>query len=282
MIRILTDSTADLPPALQGNPRIEIIPLKVVTPARTYLDRVDLDTPQFLNLLKNSPTLPTTSQPSAGEFRTKYEKMLKDGADAILSMHISSKLSGTISSAHAALEEMGGKAPITIFDSLSTSIGLGILVQQAVKALDAGEPLSEVVKVLEVMRDAMTIGFVVDTLEYLHKGGRIGKAAALMGTLLNVKPVLTLTHGVIEPLDKARSKRKGLERTMAYIQEAIGTERPMVAGIAQLETAEEAEGVRQAVLERFNCKDCFIAELSPVIGTHTGPGVVGIAGCPLP
>lgn len=281
MIKILTDSTADLPPSLHGHPRIEIIPLKVVTPQRTYLDRVDLDTPQFLNLLKNSPTLPTTSQPSAGEFHAKYQQMLKDGADAILSIHISSKLSGTISSAHAALEQMG-KAPVTIFDSLSTSIGLGILIQQAVQALDAGESLPAVVKTLDMMRDAMTIGFVVDTLEYLHKGGRIGKAAALMGTLLNVKPVLTLTHGAIEPLDKARSKRKGLERTMAYIQEAIGTEKPMVAGIAQLEVADEAEAVRQAVLERFNCKDCFVAELSPVIGTHTGPGVIGIAGCPLP
>lgn len=281
MIKILTDSTADLPPALHGHPRIDTIPLKVVTPQRTYLDRVDLDTPEFLNLLKNSPTLPTTSQPSAGEFETKYRQMLDGGADAILSIHISSKLSGTISSAHAALETLRG-APITVFDSLSTSIGLGLLIQQAVKALDAGEPLAEVVKVLEVMRDAIKIGFVVDTLEYLHKGGRIGRASALMGTLLNVKPVLTLTGGAIEPLDKARSKRKGIERTLAYIQESIGTERPMVAGIAQLETAEEAESVRQAVLDRFNCKDCFIAELSPVIGTHTGPGVVGIAGCPLP
>lgn len=281
MIKILTDSTADLPPSLQGHPGIEVIPLKVVTPQRTYLDRVDLDTHQFLDLLKNSPTLPTTSQPSAGEFVAKYQQILKNGADGILSMHISSKLSGTISSAHAALEEMG-KVPVTIFDSLSTSIGLGILVQQAVQALDAGEPLPQVVKMLEAMRDEMTIGFVVDTLEYLHKGGRIGKAAALMGTLLNVKPVLTLTHGLIEPLDKARSKRKGLERVITYIQEAVGTEKPMVAGIAQLETAEEAESVRQAMLERFNCKDCFIAELSPVIGTHTGPGVIGIAGCPLP
>lgn len=281
MIKILTDSTADLPPSLQGHPGIEVIPLKVVTPQRTYLDRVDLDTHQFLDLLKHSPTLPTTSQPSAGEFVAKYQQILKNGADGILSMHISSKLSGTISSAHAALEEMG-KVPVTIFDSLSTSIGLGILIQQAVQALDAGEPLPQVVKMLEVMRDEMTIGFVVDTLEYLHKGGRIGKAAALMGTLLNVKPVLTLTHGLIEPLDKARSKRKGLERVITYIQEAVGTEKPMVAGIAQLETAEEAESVRQAMLERFNCKDCFIAELSPVIGTHTGPGVIGIAGCPLP
>lgn len=281
MIKILTDSTADMPPALKGNPRIEIIPLKVVTPQRTYLDRVDLDTRQFLDLLKNSPTLPTTSQPSAGEFRTKYEQILQDGADGILSIHISSKLSGTISSAHAALEEMG-RAPVAIFDSLSTSIGLGILVQQAVKALDAGEPLSEAVRMLEAMRDAMTIGFVVDTLEYLHKGGRIGKAAALMGTVLNVKPVLTITRGAIEPLDKARSKRKGLERAMTYVQDAVGTERPMVAGIAQLEAMEDAKGIQQAIQDRFNCKDCFIAELSPVIGTHTGPGVVGIAGCPLP
>ena len=281
MFKILTDSTADLPPSLHGHPRIEIIPLKVVTPQKTYLDRVDLDTKQFLNLLKTSTTLPTTSQPSAGEFQAKYQSMLDSGADGILSIHISSKLSGTMSSTHSAMEEMPG-APITMFDSLSTSIGLGMMVQQAIKALDAGESVAEVVKMLGVMREQMTIGFVVDTLEYLHKGGRIGKAAALMGTLLNVKPVLTLTEGAIEPLDKARSKRKGLERTMNYIEEKIGTGCAIAVGIAQLEAREDAESVRKTMSERFTCADAFIAELSPVIGTHTGPGVVGIAGCPMP
>jgi DegV family protein with EDD domain len=281
MIHILTDSTADMPPSLRGHPRIEIIPLKVITPQRTYLDRVDLDTKQFLNLLKTSTTLPTTSQPSAGEFQAKYQSMLYNGADGILSIHISSKLSGTISSTHSAMEEMPG-APITVFDSLSTTIGLGMMVQQSLKALDAGQSVAEVVKMLEAMREQMTIGFVVDTLEYLHKGGRIGKAAALMGTLLNVKPVLTLTEGAIEPLDKARSKRKGLERAMNYIEEKIGTSCAIALGIAQLEALEDAESVHKVMHERFNCADSYIAELSPVLGTHTGPGVVGIAGCPMP
>jgi len=207
--------------------------------------------------------------------------MLKADPDPILSIHISSGLSGTISSTHAALEAMPG-APITVFDSLCTSMGLGMMVQQAVKALDAGQPLAEVVKMLEKMRETMAISFVVDTLEYLQKGGRIGKAAALMGTLLNVKPVLTLTGGLIEPLDKARSKRKGLERAMGYIEEKVGTSRPILVGIVHLEAREEAEGVREAMSRRFTCADSFVAELSPVIGTHAGPGVVGIGGCPLP
>jgi DegV family protein with EDD domain len=279
MIKILTDSTADMPPALRGNPRVEIIPLKVVTPERTYLDRVDLDTPAFLNLLKTSPTLPSTSQPSAGEFQQKYEQILADGATHILSMHISSKLSGTISSTHAAQTDMPG-APITVFDSLSTSIGLGLMVQEAVKALDAGQSVADVVKRLEAMRSTMLIGFVVDTLEYLHKGGRIGRASALMGTLLNVKPVLTLTDGVIEPLDKARSKRKATDRVLAYIEAGVG-KKPIQVGIAQLEALEDAEAVRQAIHARFNCVNSFIAELSPAIGTHTGPGVIGIAACPV-
>lgn len=281
MIRILTDSTADLPSSLKGNARIEIIPLKVVTPQRTYLDRVDLNGEQFLNLLKSSATLPTTSQPSAGEFQAKYQEMLKADPDPILSIHISSGLSGTVSSTHAALEAMPG-APITVFDSLCTSMGLGMMVQQAVTALDAGQPLADVVKMLEKMRETMAISFVVDTLEYLQKGGRIGKAAALMGTLLNVKPVLTITGGLIEPLDKARSKRKGLERAMNYIEEKVGTSHPILVGIVHLEAREEAEGVREAMSKRFRCASSFVVELSPVIGTHTGPGVVGIGGCPVP
>jgi DegV family protein with EDD domain len=281
MIRILTDSTADLPSSLHGNARVAIIPLKVVTPQKTYLDRVDLNGEQFLNLLKTSATLPTTSQPSAGEFQAKYQEMLKADPDAILSIHISSKISGTVSSAHAALEAMPG-APITLFDSLSTALGLGLMVQQAVKALDAGHSLSEVVKMLEKMRDNMAIGFVVDTLEYLQKGGRIGKAAALMGTLLNVKPVLTLTDGAIEPLDKARSKRKGIERAMNYIEEKVGAGSTILMAVVHLDAQEEAEAVCKAMTERFNCVDFYITGLSPVIGTHTGPGVVAVAGCPLP
>ncbi len=281
MIRILTDSGADLPPALQGHPRVEIIPLKVVTPERTYLDRVELTTEEFLHLLETSDTLPTTSQPSAGEFVTKYKEMLDGGATGILSLHISSKLSGTISSAYAALEELPD-APITIFDSLSVSAGIGLLVQQAVKALDEGKSLDEVLQQLEAMRDGSTIGFVVDTLEYLHKGGRIGKGSALMGSILNVKPVLAIADGEVVPLDKARSKRKALQRALDYVGEKVGADRPMVAAVLHLAAREEAEGVLNMLRERYNCVDSYIAELSPTIGTHGGPGVIGIAACPAP
>lgn len=281
MIRVLTDSGADLPPALQGHPRIEIIPLKVVTQERTYLDRVELTTEEFLHLLETSDALPTTSQPSVGEFVAKYTEMLNGGATEILSIHISSKLSGTISSASTALGELPG-APITIFDSLSVSAGIGLLVQQAVKALDEGKSTAEVVQILEPMRDASTIGFVVDTLEYLHKGGRIGKGSALMGSILNVKPVLAIVNGEVEPLDKARSKRKALQRALDFIGEKVGADRPMVAAVLHLAAREEAEGVLAAMRDRYNCIDSYVAELSPVIGTHGGPGVIGIAACPAP
>lgn len=280
MIRILTDSSADLPAGLQDNPIVDIIPLKVVTTDRTYLDRVDLTTEEFLHLLQTSDVLPTTSQPSAGEFVAKYTEMLDGGATEILSIHISSKLSGTISSAHAAQAELP-EVPITVFDSLSTSAGIGLLVQQAVKALEEGQSLPEVLRLLESMRDALTIGFVVDTLEYLQKGGRIGKASALMGSILNVKPVLALVNGEIVPLDKARSKRKGLERAMNYIGEKIGGSTPMVAAVLHLAAREEAESVLNAMREQFDCADSYVAELSPVIGTHVGPGVIGIAACPV-
>ncbi len=279
MIRILTDSGADLPPALHGHPRIEIIPLKVVTPERTYLDRVDLSTEEFLHLLETSDALPTTSQPSAGEFVAKYREMLDGGATEILSIHISSKLSGTVSSAHAAQDELL-EAPITVFDSLSVSAGIGLLVQQAVKALDEGKSSAEVLRLLEELRDASTIGFVVDTLEYLQKGGRIGKGSALMGSILNVKPVLAIADGEVVPLDKARSKRKALERAMNYVGEKVGEDTPMAVAVLHLAAREEAEAVLDAVRERFNCTDAYIAELSPTIGTHGGPGVIGIAACP--
>jgi len=228
-------------------------------------------------MLAEAETLPTTSQPSAGEFFDLYSELSKDDHE-IISIHISSKLSGTISSVQAA-KEMLPKARITIVDSASTAMGLGLMVLTAARAAARGKTTAEIVAAVEKMIPQMNVIFAVDTLEYLQKGGRIGGAAALVGTLLKVKPILCLKDGRVEPLDKVRSKRKALARLLEVIEERVGPGTPVQVAVLHGQVPDEARELEQEVRARFNCTECYFAELGPVIGTHTGPGVVALVAC---
>ena len=277
MIKIVTDSSAYLPADLVQPHDIHVIPLKVLFGEQVYRDEIDLSHQEFYRMLAEAETLPTTSQPSAGEFFDLYSELNKEGHE-IISIHISSKLSGTISSAQTA-KEMLPEAKVTIIDSASTAMGLGLMVLTAAKAAAAGKTSTEVVAAVEEMIPTMNVVFVVDTLEYLQKGGRIGGAAALVGTLLKVKPILCLKEGRIEPLDKVRSKRKALVRLMEVVEERVGPGTPVRVAVLHAQVPDEARGLEREVRARFNCTECYSAELGPAVGTHTGPGVVGLIAC---
>jgi DegV family protein with EDD domain len=277
MIQIVTDSSAYLPADLVQQHSIHVIPLKVHFDDKTYRDEIDLSHQEFYRMLAEAETLPTTSQPSAGEFFDLYSELSKDGHE-ILSIHISGKLSGTISSAQSA-KEMLPEAKITIIDSASTAMGLGLMVLTAARAAAKDKTTAEVVTAVERMIPAMNVVFVVDTLEYLQKGGRIGGAAALVGTLLKVKPILCLKDGRVEPLDKVRSKRKALARLMEVIEERVGPGTPVRVAVLHAQVPDEAGELEQKVRARFNCTECYFAELGPVLGTHAGPGIVGLVAC---
>ncbi|HID63293.1 MAG TPA: DegV family protein [Anaerolineae bacterium] len=278
MIQIVTDSSAYLPADLVQQHNIHVIPLKVLFGDKTYREGVDLSQQEFYRMLAEAKTLPTTSQPSAGEFFDLYSELSKDGHE-IISIHISSKLSGTISSAQSA-KEMLPEARITIVDSASTAMGLGLMVLTAAKAVAEGKITAEIVATVEKMIPAMNVVFVVDTLEYLQKGGRIGGAAALVGTLLKIKPILCLKDGRVEPLDKVRSKRKALVRLLDVIEERVGPGTPIRAAVLHAEALDEAKELEQKVRARFNCTEYYFTELGPVLGTHTGPGVLGLVAVP--
>ena len=228
-------------------------------------------------MLAESKVLPTTSQPSAGEFFDLYSELSKDGHE-IMSIHLSSKLSGTISSAQSA-KEMLPEAKIAIIDSASIAMGLGLMVLTTARAVAEGKTTAEIVAAVEKMIPAMNLVFVVDTLEYLQKGGRIGGAAALVGTLLKVKPILCLKDGRVEPLDKVRSKRKALARLLEVVEERVGPGTPVRVAVLHAEVPDEARELEQEVRARFNCTEFYFSEVGPVIGTHTGPGVVGLVAC---
>lgn len=278
MIKIATDSTAYLPEQVIQRYGIHIIPLNVLFGERTYKEGLELSHEQFYRMLPQAKELPTTSQPSVGEFHELYSGLVQDGSE-VISIHISSKLSGTVDSALMACKELP-EAKISVVDSLSTVMGLELMVVAAAEAVSAGQSRAEVVAMLERMVRETRLFFVVDTLEYLQKGGRIGGAAALVGTLLNVKPILCLKEGRVEALDKVRTKRKAVNRLLDVMVEELGSEEPVRVAVGHAMALEEGEMLLEKARSRLNCSALSIAQIGPAIGTHTGPGALGLAACP--
>ncbi len=276
MIKIVTDSTAYLPQSIVEKNDLRVVPLCVHFGDRTYREGVDLSHDEFYTRLKEAPVLPTTSQPSAGEFHQVFSELVAQGHE-IVTLTISSRLSGTWNSAMAA-KEMIPDARISVVDSLSTSVGLMLMIEAAVNARNAGASREEIVQQVEEIKKKMNVFFVVDTLEYLAKGGRIGNAKAFLGTLLKVKPILFLKDGAIEPLEQVRSKRKAQARMVDLVVECMGGD-GKEAHIALVDALvpEESTVLAKEIHERLGCEPPIMTQLGPVIGTHTGPGVVGVA-----
>ena len=276
MIKIVTDSTAYLPETFVRQHDIRVVPLYVHFGEEAFREGVELSDEEFYARLKEASALPTTSQPSAGEFHQVFEELAGAGHE-IVTLTISSKLSGTWNSAMAA-KEMLPEAGISIIDTFSTAVGMHLMINAAIEAAAAGATRQEIVERIEEIKKTSQLWFVVDTLEYLAKGGRIGNARAFMGTLLKVKPILTLQDGAIEPCEQVRSKPKALARMIEIAEEYVGNKGPQakVAVLNALVPA-EAEALGQELVERMGCAPPLVGDLGPVIGTHTGPGVVGIA-----
>ena len=283
-IAIVTDSSAYLPQELVARHRVHVVPVYVHYDEEIFRDGVDLDADAFYDKLKRASDLPTTSQPSAGDFLNLYRR-LGNQADSILSIHISSELSGTVASALAARQLLqeeaveGGQDPpdIHVIDTLSTSGGLGLLVTAAARMVESGSSAQEVVETCKDTIPRTNVIFVVDTLEYLRKGGRIGGAAALLGSVVQLKPVLCLTQGRIEVLERVRTAKKAKARLLKILEEYSEAKEPLHVSIIHADAHNEAEKLRQTIKDRFNTTELFVSELSPAIGTHTGPGTVGLA-----
>lgn len=276
-LAIVTDSTAYIPEnVLEGLP-IFIIPLHVIWGDETYRDNVDIFQSVFYDRLNNSKILPSTSQPSPKEFIDLYKKIGNE-YDQILSIHISSKLSGTVDSAIQAKNALHGMQ-IEVIDSLSTSMGLGFLVLTAARAAQNGESLQNCKALIESSKNRLHVYFILRTLEFLKRGGRIGGASALLGTALNLKPILMLQDGKIEPFIKVRTMQKALTRLAEVFYEKIQGKTPVHAAIIQAEAENDVEFLKSEIARIVNSSDIqefLTAGISPVIGTHTGPGAIGI------
>ena len=272
-IKIVTDSTSDLPQALVDQLGITIVPVYVLFGNKIYRDRFDISGDEFYEQLISSPIHPTTSQPSPQDFVNAYTELAKD-ADAILSVHISNKLSGTYNSAIQAKEMVSTGCPIEVIDSFNVSMGLGLMALKAAEMAKAGSNLEQIAAEVRQMVGKTHVWAMFDTLKYLAKGGRVGKAKALMGSVLNIKPVLAVKDGEMVPASKARSRDKGIDMLVDY---AARFSKIDDMSVIYTTTPDEAEALADQLGAKFERSRIKISRLGPALGVHAGPGTVGVA-----
>jgi DegV family protein with EDD domain len=276
-IAIVTDSTAYLPLDLVKKHNITVTPLVVIWEDKTYEDGIDIKSTEFYTRLKSAKKMPSTSQVSVGNMHTAFQTLTEQGFD-VLGIFISSKLSGTVQSAMQAKQMMGAVGEkITIMDSFATSMNMGFIVLAAARAAENGASLNECLAAAEKARENSGIFFAVDTLEFLHRGGRIGGAARFFGSALNLKPILTLTNGKVEGMERIRTKSKAQDRVMELIAEKVKGKSNIRIAALHANAIEEATALLERAKQKLNPVETILTEVSPVIGTHTGPGTVGLA-----
>ncbi|MFZ5646618.1 MAG: DegV family protein [Bacillota bacterium] len=276
-ISIVTDSTADLPEDIIKKYNITVVPLKVFFGQEVLLDGVEITPDQFFRRQVAGETS-STSQPSPAEFVDYYTPLVNAG-DEIISIHISAHLSGTVQSANLA-RTMLKYDSLEVIDSGLASAALGLVVLNAARAVEAGKSKEQVMALVDDMKREMEVYFMVDSLEYLQRGGRIGKAQAFLGTLLNVKPILMLEGGLICPFEKVRGRSKALGRLLSIMKEKFGENGSVQCWAVHGDFHEGMEEVKRGLVENFNYTEILTGRLGPVVGTHTGPGLVGLACLP--
>ncbi len=269
---IVTDSTADFPPGLTDGLPISVVPLIVEIEGRSYRDRVDLSPEEFLARLREG-ALPRTSQPSAGAFQHVYQELLEQGYD-IVSIHIAATLSGTLNSARVAAQAVDPQR-VHLFDSGSVSMGLGWLVIEAAELAAAGQSPQAILDYLDRRRRDIRLFAILETLEYLHKGGRIGRAAAFLGSALQIKPLITVHEGVVEPVERVRTFKRGVERLVELAQLHMPFDRLAVLHLGAEGPAGELRDRLQALQPGLRIP---FSQIGTVVGTYVGPGTLGFAG----
>lgn len=273
-IRIVTDSTADLPRELIEELGITVVPLNVHFGDEVYKDQVEISTDEFFHKLQHGDVMPKTSQPSPGDFLEVYKELSAEG-DSIISIHISSELSGTHNSAMLA-KGMLPEADINVFDTRKVSGGIGLFVIEAARAVKAGKSKEEIIAMLENMQEKVRVIFILDSLEYLEKGGRIGKASAVLGSMLSLKPILTIEEGIVHSKEKARGFKKAKKRMVEMFAETnIATGSDVIILYGESETEAVAE-IRDALVVTGKTQDILVSRVGAVIGTYSGPGILGL------
>ncbi len=278
-VAIVTDSTADLTRAWLEAAHVSMVPLLVEYADESYRDRIDLDPEEFLKQLPDMKVTPHTAAPSPGAFREVYEACFKNGADGVLSIHLGGGLSSTVRSAEVAARMVNG--PVHVVDGESASLGTGLLVWWAQRRAERGASLEELAQEVEALKQRLCVLAAPVTLEYLARGGRIGQAARLVGTLLDMKPILLLEKGSFRPARKVRGERQIAPAMLSFAADRIPEGTPMLAALGHSGNRAAHQALIDAVNARFEVLGWLDGVIGPVISSHVGPGAYGIILLPL-
>ncbi|MBC8449178.1 MAG: DegV family protein [Chloroflexi bacterium] len=276
MIKILTDSTCDLPVALLRRHDIRLIPINIQFGTETYEEGVTMDRPSFYRKVDELQMIPTTSQPSAGRFAEVYRELAAGGAGTILSIHITSKLSGTYQSAELARQMVADEVTVYTFDSASGSAGLGFMALESARMAAAGQKVMDILQRLKELRLRMRLIFTMADLRYAQMSGRVGKLKGTLASVLNVKPIVGMEDGVIDVVAQVRTRNKAVEKIVDMMKDAIGTTEPANLAVIHAEALQEGQKLLERVQRMFNCQDTFIEDLAISLAANLGPGTLGL------
>ena len=271
-LAIVTDSVSDISPKIAKELKIKVVPLTVIFGTDQFLDGVELSNSEFFQKLETDPNHPSTSQPSPEAFVKTYEKLLKEGYE-ILSVHVSAKLSGTINSAEQAIKSLDTNK-IKIVDTGTASMAQGLVAMSAARAAKSAKSLDELADMAETTAKKTNVYVAMDTMEFLKRGGRIGKARAMLGSILNIKPIITTDNGEIVPHSRARTIKKAIS---SMINDMGDKDQIVEVAVLHSTTPDLAKDVLTQIDAQNLNNPGTITEIGPVVGTHAGPGCLAIA-----
>jgi DegV family protein with EDD domain len=274
-VAVVTDSTATIPQDLIEKYNISVVPQVLIWAEETFLDGVDIKPDEFYTRLTSAKVMPSTSQATPGAFQSVFTKLLEEDCE-IIAILVSNKLSGTIPSANQAKQLFPDKV-IEIVDSETIAMAMGFQVLSVARAVEQGADIKECVELAEKTKQHTGVVFAVDTLEFLHRGGRIGGAKRFLGTALKVKPISEVVGGGVEAIESVRTRTKSLTRLVELVEERISGRTPVRIATLHANAPEEAEQLLKLANEKFQATESLFSVVSPVVGTHAGPGTVGLA-----
>ncbi len=278
MLKIVTDTTCDLPQGWFDQYNITQIPINIQFGLENFKEGISITSDNFYSRINQGNSLPTTSQPSVGEFCELYKSLAADGSH-ILSIHITSKLSGTWQSAMLAAKQLKDQARVTVFDSLTGSVGLGLMVRDAAQLAQTGLAVDEIVTQLKARSAQINVFIILKDLRYARMSGRVGRLRETMASLLNVKPIVGVENGILIPLERVRGQKKGFERILSLAEELVENS-PVHLGIVHAIDQPQADYLLAQAQNRLNCQDTFVTDLALSLAVHFGPGTIGFATYP--
>lgn len=278
MIKIVTDSTCDLPLSLLHRHDIRVVPINIQFGTEVYEEGITIDRTSFYRKVDELEMIPTTSQPSVGRFAQVYREMAAEGVETILSIHATAKLSGTYQSSELARQIVADEVTVHSFDSACGSAALGFMVLEGARMAEAGESATSILQRWEEIRPRMRVLFTMADLRYAKMSGRVGKLQSTLASVLDIKPIVGLEDGVVDVVGQVRTRKKAVERILALMKEQVGTTEAVNLAVVHAEAPQEGQDLLEQARRVFNCQDTFVENLAISLAAQFGPGTLGLMG----